>query len=144
MVSSAEIIEILKDKSGVDKISVDSDIYKDLSLTGDDFDELIDDFSVKYSVDMTNYLWYFHTNEEGDPGGLFFKPPYMAANRIAITPEILTRIANKGYWDIEYPEPTIPKRRNIRFAINLIFNKFSLTILCLFLLFKYILKFIKD
>jgi len=65
-----------------------------------------------YSVDMTAYLWYFHSDEEGNNiGGLFFPPPYKRVKRIAVTPLLLTEFANTGKWDIEYPNHKIPQKR---------------------------------
>ncbi len=45
---------------------------------------------------MSNYLWYFHCNEEGTGsiGGMFFNTPYKSVNRIPVTPKMLTEFAN--------------------------------------------------
>ena len=113
MATTDEIIEFLINLSAADEIYPDSDIFSDIGIVGDDFNEMIDKFAKKYSVDMTNYLWYFHNEDEGlgNPGGLFFKAPYNRVERIPITPQILTDIANKGKWDLLYPKHEVPKRR---------------------------------
>lgn len=72
-----EILEFVKDLTGAKKVTEDIDIEKDLNCYGDDFHELIEKYSELFKVDMSTYLWYFHTKEEGSGniGGLFFKPP---------------------------------------------------------------------
>jgi hypothetical protein len=110
-----EIIALVSKKSGasVDEIKPDSDIFHDIGLVGDDFHELIEEYAKKYSVNMESYLWYFHADEEGRSfGGEFFAPPYRLVKRIPVTPIMLVEFANKGKWDISYPEHTLPKRRN--------------------------------
>ena len=106
------IIGFLKELSGLQDIKSESDIFADLGMTGDDLHEMIDKYSKRYSVNMEKYLWYFHTNEEGfNTGALFFKPPYKRVKRISMTPQLLTAFANKGIWDMPYPDHNLPKRR---------------------------------
>ena len=72
-----------------EEIKEESDIDQDLGCTGDDFYELIHDFSIKFHVNMDNYLWYFHTYEEGHTnsiGRLLFKAPNERVKHIAVTP----------------------------------------------------------
>lgn len=114
MPTTDEIIEFLKDLSGADKVEPNSDIGNDLGMDGDDFSEMIEKYSSKYSVDMTNYLWYFHHADEGsfnNIGGLFFDPPYKRVQRIPLTPSMLTDFANRGKWVIQYPDHKIPTKR---------------------------------
>ena len=128
MPTTNEIIDFIKEDTGLDNITSDTDIFKNGSV-GDDFHELIEKFAKTYSVEMTNYLWYFHSDEEGlNTGGLFFDPPYKRVERIPVTPSLLTEFANKGKWDIEYPKHEIPRRR-----YDLIINKILLVlvIVCL-------------
>ncbi len=108
-----EIIIFLANLAGTDKIYSDSDIFKDVGMVGDDFHEMIEKYSKKYSVDMSGYLWYFHTDEEGSNGigGAFFTPPNERVERIPVTPSLLTNFANQQKWDIQYPEHTLPKKR---------------------------------
>jgi hypothetical protein len=125
MYSQQEIIEFIKEKSGVDELKPDDDIFQDHGICGDDFSELLGEFQRKYNVDMTGYLWYFHSDEEGNNiGGIFFDPPYKRVTRIPITPGMLTDFANRGRWDIIYPLHKIPKRRwdlIINFTLIIIF-----------------------
>jgi hypothetical protein len=109
-----EVIIFLKEVTGAKKIDIGSDIFYDIGVVGDDFDEMMHEFAEKFSVDMDQYLWYFHGDEEGSIGsigGFFFAPPYKRVNRIPVTPILLTEVANKGKWDIEYPDHRLPKWR---------------------------------
>ena len=62
-----EIKSFIVDKTGCEQHVVTSncDLMNDLGCSGDDFHELIEDYAKKYGVNMDNYLWYFHTDEEG-------------------------------------------------------------------------------
>lgn len=134
-----EIIDFLVDLSGNDKILADSDLFSEIRIVGDDFHEMIEKYANKYNVNMTKYLWYFHTDEEGQSsiGSLFFKAPYERVKRITITPTMLVDIANKGVWTIEYPNHILPKKRYdllINQSIVIIFFVIIILILC----YKYI------
>lgn len=109
---TTDIIEFLADLSCTKDISPESDIFYDVGMCGDDFHEMIEAFSKKYSVDMTDYLWYFHCDEEGcNFTGLFIKPPYKRVKRIPVTPAMLTDFANNGKWKMNYPKHVLPRRR---------------------------------
>jgi hypothetical protein len=124
----AEIIEFIKDLAGTDEIEPDSDIFE-IGMVGDDFHEMIEKYAKKYSVNMTSYLWYFHTDEEGfgSLGGLFFDPPYKRVKRIPVTPAMLADFANKGQWVIQYPDHKIPKRR-----YDLLINKYFFILILIY------------
>ena len=120
MVTTDEIISLLKDISTIEDCYEDSDIFE-LGIIGDDFHEMIDGYATRYNVDMNGYLWYFHADEEGVDGigALFFPPPYKRVKRIPLTPKMLAGFANKGKWDIKYPAHKIPAKR-YDLLINLI------------------------
>ena len=108
--SKENIVSFLTDLIGVDKITLQSDIFFDLGVVGDDFHEMIEKYQKTFNVDITNYLWYFHADEEGQSiGGGFFKAPYERVKRIPVTPKMLLDFANNGKWTIEYPVHTLPK-----------------------------------
>lgn len=110
--SEEHILSFLKDLIGEDKITLHSDIFFDTGVRGDDFHEMIEAYQKAFKVDMTNYLWYFHTDEEGESIGVgFFKPPYELVKRIPVTPQMMLDFANTGKWTIEYPAHKLPKRR---------------------------------
>lgn len=92
----------------------DTDINGELRIEGDDFDELMKSYSEQFKVDMSDYWWYFHHEEEGfqiSLGRLLFKPPNLRVERIPVTPTMLADFANKGKWDINYPAHKIPAIR---------------------------------
>lgn len=107
------IIDFLKDQASIDDIDPNTNICDDIGVAGDDFDEMLEAYSKLFSVDMDDYLWYFHSEEEGwnSIGGSFFPPPNKQVKRIPITPSMLTEFANSGKWDVKYPEHNVSKRR---------------------------------
>jgi hypothetical protein len=132
-----DIINFLKKKLGRKVISTDSDVYKDLGCVGDDFHELMEVYAKTFHVDLTDYLWYFHTNEEGwSLGALFFKPPYSRVKRIPVTARMLLNFANSGKWAVKYPNHRLPKKR-YDILINQIFAAFTLLLAAFFVYFKY-------
>jgi hypothetical protein len=84
---------------------------------------MIEKYAKKYNVDMSAYLWYFHTDEEGfnSIGGQFFKPPYERVTRIPVTPQMLADFIVTKKWKVDYPAHEIPKHRT-----DLIINKIIL------------------
>ncbi len=112
MYSAEDILKVIEEFSGETNIAIDDDIYE-IGLIGDDFEDLMELYASRFNVDMTSYLWYFHTDEEGSPGlgGYFFRPPNERVTRIPVTPRMMLDFANSGKWAIVYPEHTIPKRR---------------------------------
>ena len=108
-----EIIIFLSDQIGEKNIYPETDFFNELGFVGDDFHEMMEAYSEKFNVDLTDYLWYFHTDEEGFnfPGVLFFRPPYQRVERIPVTPLLLSKFAKTKKWDIDYPEHHIPEKR---------------------------------
>lgn len=103
-------------------IDPDEDIFNRVGITGDDADDFIIAFEKTFDVDMRNYLWYFHSEEEGglDLGGLFFKSPDRLVTRIPITPRVLSDSIAAKKWTVHYPEHTAPNvRRDL--ALNWVF-----------------------
>ena len=114
MITAKEVLLFLTNHFQVNEesIKLDTDIYKDLGVDGDDFSELMEEFSKRFHVDLSSFLWYFHHNGEGfNIGALFIKPPNKRVDRIAITPEMLQEYANTKKWGIKYPKHCLPKRR---------------------------------
>lgn len=103
------------DKTGARESEVTDavDINNGLGCCGDDFHELMEAYATTFGVDMKEYRWYFHTEEEGLNllGGAFFKPPNERVEHIPVTLEVLERGVQLGRWPISYPAHTIPKRR---------------------------------
>lgn len=90
-------------------------LQDDLRVYGDDIGELLQDFSTRFDVDMSNYLWYFHTGEEGflSPGAIVFPPPDLQVHKIPITLELLRSSAAAGRWNVTYPAHVISPRYDI-------------------------------
>jgi hypothetical protein len=111
MFSQQDIFEFIDEQTGIDYLRPTDDLLLN-GIHGDDFHELMEVYAAKFKVDMTRYLWYFHGDEEGNSiGGSFFRAPYDRVAHIPITPALLLEMANKGHWDIQYPEHKLPKRR---------------------------------
>lgn len=133
------IIDFIKDITGESDISDNTDLFSDCGIVGDDFHELIEKYADKFSVDMAGYLWYFHSDEEGQNiGGLIVKPPNLRVKRIPVTPKLLLDFANLGKWKIEYPKHKIPKRRYDILINQILFGGFII-----FLVYKLIKLIIK-
>jgi len=129
-----QILDFVKDISGIDEINPDSDIFK-LGVVGDDFHELIDKYSETYKVDMTEYLWYFHTDEEGQNiGALFAKPPYSRVDRIPVTPKLLSEFAKTNKWQMKYPEHKLPNKRVDTIINQILVIAFIIIILTIWIL----------
>jgi hypothetical protein len=117
--SEEQVLAFVREKTGEPLLEMDDDIFA-RALTGKSFTEFVVAFSHRFRVNIDNYLWYFHTNEESiNPGAIFYKPPFERVERIPITPSKLFDFANKGYWDVYYPEHEIPSSR-IDVLINII------------------------
>ncbi len=80
-------------------------------MYGDDMDEFITTYSEHFRVDVSAYLWYFHTGEEGFmPIGLFLvRAPNQRVAKIPISIEMLHRFAVLRHWALEYPPHRPPK-----------------------------------
>ena len=112
-ITEEEIILFIEKEFWKSNLNSNSDIFKTVQISGDDSHELIEKYHMKYNVDMSTYLWYFHCDEEGSTfiTSMFFKPPYKRVTRIPITPKLLTDFANSKKWKMDYPEHTLPKKR---------------------------------
>lgn len=114
------LTSMITEMVGVDpqEVLLDTDIERDLSCTGDDFHELMDAYSKRFDVEMSDYRWYFHTQEEGfNIGSMVFTPPNEWVERIPVTPKMLAKFAVQGNWGVAYPEHQLPKHR-LDLALN--------------------------
>ena len=136
MYSFNDIKSFIVDRTGCEEKEVTStcDLMNDLGCSGDDFHELIDEYSKKFNVNLDNYLWYFHTDEEGHSnsiGRIFFKAPYERVTQIPVTPTLLLDSANVGKWVLTYPEHSLPKRRN-----DILVNQVIVVMFIIFVIYK--------
>ncbi|WP_256012245.1 DUF1493 family protein [Desertivirga xinjiangensis] len=128
-----DIYQFLEKHIYDEPVKPDSDIFDDFGCVGDDFDELIGDYATTFKVDMSDYLWYFHGDEEGNNflAIQLVDPPYKRVKRIPVTPTMLLDFANSGKWSIEYPEHTLPKRR-----YDILFNQLLIVALVLYVIYS--------
>ena len=108
--SVEDIINFLEDAWGDAKtMHPESDIFNELGIDGDDTDDIIHGYAKKFNVDMSGYLWYFHSGDEATAGNPFKSFPFgRLGGRIPITPQMLADFANKGFWDVDYPNHEFP------------------------------------
>jgi hypothetical protein len=108
----SDIVDFIKEKSGLENIAPSTDIYGELGFYGDDFLELIIEFSSRFYVDISSYLWSYHTSSEGEAIGdvLQDKTDVKLIQRIKINPLMLLDYANKGFWDFKYPNKVLMKK----------------------------------
>ena len=114
MIVLKDIYLFLEEALGIDAkvLKPDSDLFEDFGVFGDDLFELIEVFSENYSVNVDDFLWYFHSPEEASSlFGMIFLPPNKRVSRIPITPDMLVQYANQKCWGVEYPTHEIPNRR---------------------------------
>lgn len=114
MILEQEIINFIEKEFWESNLNSNSDVFAKVGVSGDDCDDLMITYQKKYQVDMSEYLWYFHHEEEGSwntIGGSFFQRPNERVKRIPITPKMLTEFANSKKWTVDYPEHNLPKYR---------------------------------
>lgn len=113
MATFEEVEAFVRETAAISKPLAPSDrLEEDLGITGDDYFELIEEFSKRFEVNIDAFIWYFHCHEEAfNPGALFFPPPSRQVERIAITVHDLFRFASVGRWAIDYPPHRLAKRR---------------------------------
>lgn len=132
-----EIITLIKEYTVKDTpVTPYTCLEKDCGILMDDFHEMIERYSKQFDVNMDNYLWYFHAEEEPtiNIGKYFHKPPYKRVSRISITPQTLENFVQSGVWNIKYPPHTLPKYR-YDLIINFIFV--TLPLLCALFIMAY-------
>lgn len=115
-VTEQEIIDFIEKEFWESNLNSNSDIFKEVGIDGSDCDEFLQKYSEKYSVDMNDFLWYFHYQDEAsltsfNIGGSLFKSPNQSVTMIPITPKMLTEFANSKKWKIDYPDHKLPKYR---------------------------------
>jgi hypothetical protein len=88
-------------------------LQSDLGLYGDDIEDLLTEYAARFGVDLSGFVWYFHTGEEGNGGigAALFPPPNRRVREIPITLGMLHRFAEAGRWAVEYPPHEPPRKR---------------------------------
>lgn len=105
----------------------DTDLFERFGIEGDDAVEFIESFVARFQVDVQNYRWYFHHQDEGtNVGALFFTPIYSRVERLPITPDVLLAAVETKQWPLVYPPHDVPPVRwdirvnQLLFAVPLI------------------------
>jgi hypothetical protein len=106
-VETKDIHELIRSETGYEgEITDQTTLYDDLGVYGDDMTDLLAEYSKRFQVDMSKYLWYFHNREEGwSFGGAFFLPPNERVKQILQSfgvPELIfSRKANEISWQYQ-------------------------------------------
>lgn len=109
-----EVAALVREETGSrGPITEATTLQKDIGVYGDDMDFLLSAYAERFRVDLSGYLWYFHTGEEGafSIGGAIFPPPNERVREIPITVGMLHRFAEQGRWAVEYPPHELPRHR---------------------------------
>ncbi len=108
-----KIIEFVMMKACLSEreITLESDLLNDLKIDGDDYFELIEEFSQRFNIDKSQYRWHYHHNSEGgcNPLFIFYNPFLKNRTPIPIRIKDLVNFVRKGKIEIQYPEELIEK-----------------------------------
>ncbi len=88
----------------------DGDLFDAFAIAGDDGNEFLQDFAVRFDVNLDGFLWYFHYNANEPPGAETswpYTPDGRRLSRIPLTPRLLAEAANRRVWPVEYPEHVV-------------------------------------
>jgi len=83
----AEIIELARSQTGAKTITANTRLYSDLGMTGDDAQEFMTAFAVKYDVDMESFIWLRYFDDEGSD----MLAPAMALIASVLSPSFAVR-----------------------------------------------------
>lgn len=134
----AEIIELARHQTGAKAITANTRLYADLGMTGDDAQEFMTAFAVKYDVDMESMVWLrFFDNESSMTDML---EPAMAMAISVLNPSFalrwqaaedaereitighLVEIARERKW--RDPDATFQRRRKVS-VFGFVFSVFT-------------------
>lgn len=97
------VAQLIVEKCGVRRADVrpDSDLERDVGVTGDDAGDLMTAYAREFGVDLTEFEFLRHFGREGClPGfGLYwrFRHGY-AIGAVPVTPRLLADAARQGRW----------------------------------------------
>ena len=121
MPSIDDVVQFVREQTQfAGALTPDTTLQADIGVFGDDMHDFITAYAKRFSVDVSTYLWYFHTGEEGwSIGGLFYDPPSERVQQVPITIRMLHEFTERGRWSIDYPQHELPKRR-----VDILINQF--------------------
>lgn len=143
----AEIIELAKRQTGAKTVTATTRLYSDLGMTGDDAQEFLTAFAVKYDVDMSSLVWLRYFDDESTMADML--EPAMALAASILNPSFAVRwqsahdaereitighlvdIAREKVWREPHESARLPRKS---LALGLIFSAFALLILGFFVL----------
>ena len=102
-----QLIEFAASEFGVEveRITMDTDIYRGLGVDGDDVTDFMEAFSDKFKVNLDDFRWYHHGGPEGcNPFWFFIRPWWARKTYIPVTVRVLLEPVRSGRWVVEYPE----------------------------------------
>ncbi|WP_299412689.1 DUF1493 family protein [uncultured Sulfitobacter sp.] len=110
-----EIIQMLSEEIGQHFIvEPDEDLFGKLYLSGDDVNEFLEAYALRFNVDMSAFLWYFHYNADEPPQGRRVLP-VLSDGRVAdympISLDHLVDAAQAGRLAYAYPEHSLRLNR---------------------------------
>lgn len=107
VVEPEDIVGFARKHSGASlHCGLHGDLLAAMGAEGDDASEFLEAFADSYSVDMADFLWFFHYNADEPPSFQRARPvdrDGRSLARIPITPSLLADAANQGRWPLEYP-----------------------------------------
>ena len=108
-----EVAELVRERTAYNGLLTErTALQSDIGVYGDDMDDLLAAYALRFGVDLAGYRWYFHTGEEGfNLGGLVFPPPNARVPDLPVTVGMLHRFAELGRWAAEYPPHDPPRHR---------------------------------
>ena len=107
MVEPEDIVELAREFSFDHLVcGNDQDLLRATGMDGEDANAFFDAFARKYSVNMNDFLWFFHYTADEPPYWRRVKPvgrDGRAFPMLPITPRLLADAANERRWPLEYP-----------------------------------------
>lgn len=111
MVTPSDIVDLARKHSHARLIcGEDQDLLRATGMEGDAANAFFDAYAEEFSVDMADFLWFFHYDADEPPFYRRVRPiggTGRAFGLIPITPRLLADAANEGRWPLEYPEHRI-------------------------------------
>jgi acyl carrier protein len=97
------VAQLIVEECGVRRADVrpDSDLERDLGITGDDAGDLMTAYAREFSVDLADFEFLRHFGPEGClPGfGLYWRVRHgYAIGEVPVTPQFLVDAARQGRW----------------------------------------------
>jgi hypothetical protein len=103
---ASDIVGLVAEVSGRPRAQVDrADLLGSAGLDGKAASRFLQVYAVRFRVDLRGYRWWFHHRDHG-----VFAMPLVALDRegneirIPLTAEMLAGFAERGRWDIDYPQ----------------------------------------